>query len=356
MRGDHPPHARAGWGGSGAWSFDPSSSTSVGSDADIDSGDEAEDRAEDAAAAAGNARSRRAARRTLNLSRLNLDPDNWWLERQRGMTSACTSAPTATTSMPQSAATAPGLSPAAAAAVEAWRQDGGLSQITGGGNGGSGAVRSDDGGSADSGSESGEEGDDTAGRRQQDLLALTQLVADAVAAGHAGAGQWARIVRPPIKRNRHVLLDVCTPQGTLERRIPSKGKLARLWPTAYRAARKGTWGGLWPNWVARLQGGAAVVAGGGGREVAAPLPPPPGDATSPTKRPSHRARRRAALDLLEEEASGGGITATEKAGAAARERAAEAGDPHGVVQSGRDGKGAGGRATGKGAGAGSGKR
>ena len=34
--------------------------------------------------------------------------------------------------------------------------------------------------------------------------------------------EWARIVRKPILGGGHVLLDVCTPQGTLERRIPSK--------------------------------------------------------------------------------------------------------------------------------------
>jgi hypothetical protein len=36
----------------------------------------------------------------------------------------------------------------------------------------------------------------------------------------------------------------------MERRIPSKAKLRQV-PGAYRAARKATWGGLWPNWLSR---------------------------------------------------------------------------------------------------------
>ena len=45
-------------------------------------------------------------------------------------------------------------------------------------------------------------------------------------------------------------MDLCTPQGTIERRIPSKGKL-KMYPGAYRAARKSEWGGLWPDWLSR---------------------------------------------------------------------------------------------------------
>jgi hypothetical protein len=59
------------------------------------------------------------------------------------------------------------------------------------------------------------------------------------------------LVRPPLKRSGHVVLDVCTPQGTFERRIASHSKMAPF-PFAYRAARKSRWGGWWPNWIARL--------------------------------------------------------------------------------------------------------
>ena len=90
---------------------------------------------------------------------------------------------------------------------------------------------------------------------------LDALVEDAVLARAPGAGQWARLARPPLKRTGHVILDVCTPQGTFERRVAAKGAL-KATPFAYRAARKSRWGGLWPNWIARRAGESA------------PLPPP----------------------------------------------------------------------------------
>jgi len=106
---------------------------------------------------------------------------------------------------------------------------------------------------------------------------LEGVVADAMAAGLSGAGQWARIVRPPLKRSKHVILDVCTPQGTLERRVPSKGKL-KPWPGAYRAARKSGWGGVWPNWLARKRDTAGLDRAS--REAAAALRDPFGFAAA----------------------------------------------------------------------------
>jgi ribosomal protein RSM22 (predicted rRNA methylase) len=106
---------------------------------------------------------------------------------------------------------------------------------------------------------------------------LEGVVADAMAAGLSGAGQWARIVRPPLKRSKHVVLDVCTPQGTLERRVPSKGKL-KPWPGAYRAARKSGWGGVWPNWLARKRDTAGLDRAS--REAAAALRDPFGFAAA----------------------------------------------------------------------------
>lgn len=51
-----------------------------------------------------------------------------------------------------------------------------------------------------------------------------------------------RIIQTPLKRQGHVMLDVCTPAGTFERwTVPkSYGK------QAYRDARKASWGDLWP--------------------------------------------------------------------------------------------------------------
>lgn len=54
---------------------------------------------------------------------------------------------------------------------------------------------------------------------------------------------WPRIARPPLKRNGHVILDVCNPRGQLERFVAAKshGK------DEYYDARKSWWGDLWPH-------------------------------------------------------------------------------------------------------------
>ena len=56
---------------------------------------------------------------------------------------------------------------------------------------------------------------------------------------------WGRIIRSPLKKKEHVVMDVCYPDGTLGRSVISKGKEGRL-PLFYRAARKSQWGGLYP--------------------------------------------------------------------------------------------------------------
>ena len=50
-----------------------------------------------------------------------------------------------------------------------------------------------------------------------------------------------RSVFPPLKRHGHVILDVCTPSGTLERWTIPKSFSRQ----AYRDARKSSWGDLW---------------------------------------------------------------------------------------------------------------
>lgn len=54
---------------------------------------------------------------------------------------------------------------------------------------------------------------------------------------------WPRIARPPLKRNGHVIHDVCSPEGRLERFVAAKshGK------DEYQDARKSSWGDLWPH-------------------------------------------------------------------------------------------------------------
>ncbi|ETW07606.1 hypothetical protein H310_02082 [Aphanomyces invadans] len=53
----------------------------------------------------------------------------------------------------------------------------------------------------------------------------------------------ARLTRGPILSNRHVTLDLCHPEGTMERRSVTKGRAER---DVYRAARKAHWGSQWP--------------------------------------------------------------------------------------------------------------
>lgn len=55
---------------------------------------------------------------------------------------------------------------------------------------------------------------------------------------------WGRLVRDPLKRGKHVVLDACTSEGTLERRVSSKKNGA---PGMYAIARKVRWGDVWPH-------------------------------------------------------------------------------------------------------------
>jgi ribosomal protein RSM22 (predicted rRNA methylase) len=52
---------------------------------------------------------------------------------------------------------------------------------------------------------------------------------------------WPRLILPPIKRDKHVILDVCSPLGTLDRSIISKS----LPKHVYRDSRKFYWGDQW---------------------------------------------------------------------------------------------------------------
>ncbi|KAI8996926.1 mitochondrial small ribosomal subunit Rsm22-domain-containing protein [Pilobolus umbonatus] len=57
------------------------------------------------------------------------------------------------------------------------------------------------------------------------------------------AYQWPRLIQPPLKRNGHVVMDVCSTNGTIERMVvpKSQGKVP------YRDARKVMWGDLFPH-------------------------------------------------------------------------------------------------------------
>ncbi len=71
---------------------------------------------------------------------------------------------------------------------------------------------------------------------------------------------WPRVLRQPLRRSGHVILDLCAPPGVLERRIvarshgkqvgrrpPSVGRRGSAPAQIYRDARNAFWGNLWPH-------------------------------------------------------------------------------------------------------------
>ncbi|KAJ3015958.1 Methyltransferase-like protein 17, mitochondrial [Thoreauomyces humboldtii] len=58
------------------------------------------------------------------------------------------------------------------------------------------------------------------------------------------AHTWPRLIAPPMKRDKHVVMDYCGPSGNLERTIISKAKSGKA---QYSEARKSAWGDLWPH-------------------------------------------------------------------------------------------------------------
>jgi ribosomal protein RSM22 (predicted rRNA methylase) len=57
---------------------------------------------------------------------------------------------------------------------------------------------------------------------------------------------WPRIIRPAIKKHKHIIMDLCSPEsgvtGQLERRIIAKSHGIE---GGYRMAKKLKWGDLW---------------------------------------------------------------------------------------------------------------
>lgn len=53
---------------------------------------------------------------------------------------------------------------------------------------------------------------------------------------------WGRLIRHPLRRGKHVVLDACTSEGQLERRVSSKKNGT---PGMYAIARKVRWGDVW---------------------------------------------------------------------------------------------------------------
>ena len=69
---------------------------------------------------------------------------------------------------------------------------------------------------------------------------------------------WGRIIRAPIKKKGHIILDYCAADhnkdefvGKVFRQKISRGKSKKSAPGMYHASRKGRWGGLWPHVLGR---------------------------------------------------------------------------------------------------------
>ena len=68
----------------------------------------------------------------------------------------------------------------------------------------------------------------------------------AEASALAAAG-WPRVVRPPRRRTRHVVLDLCTPAGELEQRTVAASHHAALGEGSTELLRGLRWGDCWPH-------------------------------------------------------------------------------------------------------------
>ena len=84
--------------------------------------------------------------------------------------------------------------------------------------------------------------DDTLHQRKE----LTAATAD-VPGTIPGARSWGRIVRHPLRRKKHVIIDMCTSSGQIERHVEgkrTKHDLVGKW--RYQTARRSQWGDAWP--------------------------------------------------------------------------------------------------------------
>lgn len=213
---------------------------------------------------------------TLVMSRINMEGDDWWLKRRPHKYAPGPVAAMRTGSGSQWEEDSDGeAEQGAAARVNAWQR----------GQAGSNDEQPQAAASKEVADE--EEEDVDAEAR---TAALETIVAESISTGAAAAGTWARIVRPPLLRNKHTIVDVCTPYGRFERRTVSKGKM-RTFPFAYRASRRAAWGGMWPAWIGipRVYADAAAAIASGVEG---------GDSDdSASQRPSRKARRKATLQM-----------------------------------------------------------
>jgi ribosomal protein RSM22 (predicted rRNA methylase) len=63
--------------------------------------------------------------------------------------------------------------------------------------------------------------------------------------GDNNRSAFGRIIRSPMKKKGHILIDCCTEPGRIDRQTISKS-MSKQAPGVYAAARKSRWGGFWP--------------------------------------------------------------------------------------------------------------
>jgi len=94
-----------------------------------------------------------------------------------------------------------------------------------------------------------EEEEEEEGEEEEDSVTFdesTKIKAGAVAM--ASQPLWSRVIRPPMKRRGHVIIETCEPDGTLEKRTVAKshGTVFGIGRDGYRRARKTKLGDLFP--------------------------------------------------------------------------------------------------------------
>ena len=57
--------------------------------------------------------------------------------------------------------------------------------------------------------------------------------------------EWSRVLRSPLKKKGHVVMDLCGPDGNLQRATTTRKTIPRV-PALYAGLRKTHWGGLYP--------------------------------------------------------------------------------------------------------------
>jgi ribosomal protein RSM22 (predicted rRNA methylase) len=95
-----------------------------------------------------------------------------------------------------------------------------------------------------SGEHEGEDGNEDEDEDKDEDNSESLAAAMAVASSH----EWGRMVRPPMKKTGHVIIDVCSAEGNLVRHIVAKSSAweGGVGKSGYKAARKSKWGDLWP--------------------------------------------------------------------------------------------------------------